>query len=206
MSFLSAMSFSRRAIVSSRGYALLTLTRPSSPTAGVTLPACVGADDRISPNASMSAEQSFVIRVSMRFSSRRPLARQRTSLGGKNEEASPRTEMPNGFRIDSGALSQPGDPVHAGHAQVKQHEIESLDRADEHENRLQRASWVNADVGVEFFELSFDQLANQRVIVGDDHVQRRSADHALFCCRTLFLRKGQRRDMSAHSNLRNEPM
>jgi hypothetical protein len=36
---------------------------------------------------------------------------------------------------------------------------------------------VNADVGVEFLELSFEQLANQRVIVCDDHVQRWSAGH-----------------------------
>jgi hypothetical protein len=48
---------------------------------------------------------------------------------------------------------------------------------------------VNLNVGVEFFELSFEQLANQRVIVGDDHVQRWSADHASFCRRTAFLRK-----------------
>jgi len=48
---------------------------------------------------------------------------------------------------------------------------------------------VNADVGVEFLELSFEQLANQRVIVSDDHVQRWGADHGLFCRRTAFLRK-----------------
>jgi len=72
---------------------------------------------------------------------------------------------------------QAGKPVHAGHAEVEQDEIELLHGSHGLQHLLQGAGMVNADVGVEFPELSFEQLTNQRVIVCDDHVQRWSAGH-----------------------------
>jgi hypothetical protein len=85
--------------------------------------------------------------------------------------------------------AHPAASVHAGHAQVEQDQIQAFRRMRQLEHLLQGAGMVNADVGVEFLELSFEQLANQRVIVSDDHVQRWSAGHGLFCRLTSFLRK-----------------